>query len=385
MKKRLGSLILLLLIVLSSTINVLAEEDLNINSKSAVLMDAGSGDIIYALNKDEKLPPASIAKIMTMLLGLEAVESGRISLKDKVVISNHASGMGGSQIYLETGETQIVEELFKAIAIRSANDAAVALGEHIAGSEDIFVKMMNEKAKKLGMENTNFANASGLPNKDHYTTAYDVALMSRELLKHNIASEWLKTYIYDMKVGKDKDKIQTLVNTNKLIKQYQGVTGLKTGSTNEAGYCLSASAQRGNLELISVIMGADNSKIRFNEAKRMLDFGFANYDSLIIGKEGEIVGSIYVEKGNINILDATLEKDSFVLLPKGKKDDIDKKVILEETLNAPIMKGDTIGKMIISINGEKTHEINLVAKENVHKAGLLNMMKKTIKSFLNQK
>lgn len=385
MKKRLGSLILLLLIVFSSTINVLAEEDLNINSKSAVLMDAGSGDIIYALNKDEKLPPASIAKIMTMLLGLEAVESGRISLKDKVVISNHASGMGGSQIYLETGETQVVEELFKAIAIRSANDAAVALGEHIAGSEDIFVKMMNEKAKKLGMENTHFANASGLPNKDHYTTAYDVALMSRELLKHNIASEWLKTYIYDMKVGKDKDKIQTLVNTNKLIKQYQGVTGLKTGSTNEAGYCLSASAQRGNLELISVVMGADNSKIRFNEAKRMLDFGFANYDSLIIGKEGEIVGSVYVEKGNINILDAILEKDSFVLLPKGKKDDIDKKVILEETLNAPIMKGDTIGKMIISINGEKTHEINLVAKENVHKAGLLNMMKKTIKSFLNQK
>lgn len=385
MKKTLRSLILLLLMIFSLTFNVWATADLNINSKSAVLIDGGTGDIIYESNKDEKLPPASIAKIMTMILGLEAVENGRISLNDEVVISSYASSMGGSQVYLEAGETQVVEELFRAIAIRSANDAAVALAECISGTEDIFVKMMNGRAKELGMNNTNFTNASGLPDEEHYTSAYDVALMSRELLKHDIASEWLKTYIYDMKVGKNKDKIQTLVNTNKLIKQYQGVTGVKTGSTNQAGFCLSGSAKRGNLELIAVIMGADNSKTRFNEVQKMLDFGFANYDSVVIGKKGEIIQKIEIEKGSKNFVNAVFERDSFVLLSKGQKDSIDKQIILDKAMIAPIYRGETIGKMIISIDGKKTHEINLVAEEDIEKSGFFNMMKKTVTLFLNQK
>lgn len=385
MNKRLGSLILLLLIVLCSSFSVFADEDLNINSKSAILMDASTGEIIYGLNQDEVLPPASITKIMTLVLGMDAIESGRISLDDEVTISNHASSMGGSQLYLETGETQRVEELLKAIVIRSANDAAVALGDHIAGSEDIFVKMMNEKAQKLNMKNTKFKNASGLPDSDHYTSSHDVAIMSRELLRHDILDEWLTTYIYDMKVGKNKDKVQTLVNTNKLIKQYQGITGLKTGSTNEAGFCISASAKRGNLELIAVIMGSNNSKERFNEAMRLLDFGFANYDSLVIGEKGEVFGSIYVEKANIDVLDAVLPKASFVLLPKANKDKIEKRVILNEKLEAPIMKGDVIGQIIVSINGKDSQNIDLVAKEDVERANLFKLMKKTIKSFIDQK
>lgn len=385
MKNTLKFLGLLLLINFSMSSNVWATEELNISSKSAVLIDGGTGEIIYESNKDEKLPPASIAKIMTMLLGLEAIEGGRISFEDEVVVSNHASGMGGSQVYLEAGETQPVRELFKAIAIRSANDAAVALGEHIAGSEDIFVKMMNDRAKKLGMKNTMFTNASGLPDQDHYTSAYDVALMSRELLKHDVSREWLQTYIYDMKVGKNKDKIQTMVNTNKLIKRYQGITGVKTGSTNQAGYCVSASAKKGNLELISVIMGADNSKIRFNEAQRLLDFGFANYDSMIIGKKGEIVKNIGIEKGEKDFVNIVFEKDNFVLLPKGQNDNIDKSIMFEEHLVAPISKGDVLGKMIVSIDGKKSHEIDLIAEEDIGKIGLFDMMKKTMRLFLNHK
>lgn len=385
MNKRLGSLILSLLIVFSLSFNVFADEDLNINSKSAVLMDAGTGEIIYELNKDEMLPPASITKIMTVLLGVEAIKSGKISLEDEVTISSHASSMGGSQVYLDAGETQKVEELFKAILIRSANDAAVAIGEHIAGSEEIFVRMMNERAQELGMKNTKFKNSSGLPDTEQYSSSHDVAIMSKEILKYDLLDEWLTTYIYDMKVGKNKDKIQTLVNTNKLIKQYEGITGIKTGSTNEAGFCISASAKRGNLELIAVIMGSDSSKERFNEAMRLLDFGFANYDSFMIGEKDEVFGSIYIQKGNINTLDAILDRSSFVLLPKENKDKIDKKVILYENLEAPIMKGDVIGEIIISINGEKTHKVDLVAKDDVEKASLFKLMKNTIKSFVNQK
>lgn len=381
MKKRLVSITLIILLLASFSLETIAVEELDVKGKSALIMDANTGQVIYELNKDERLPPASIAKIMTILLGLEAVKSGKISLSDEVLVSEHASSMGGTQVYLDIGEVQIVEELFKAIAIRSANDAAVALAEYIAGSEAAFVKMMNKRAKELGMNNTHFKNANGLPNEEHYVSAYDVALMSKEILKYDIAKEWLTTYMYDMKVGKKKDKIQTLVNTNKLIKQYQNVTGVKTGSTNEAGYCLSASAKRGNLELIGVIMGADTSKDRFNEAKRMLDFGFANYDSLMIGKKGDIIDSIKVEKGHISTIDAILKEDSFVLVSKGQEGNIHKEVLLEESIKAPLKAGKEIGSMIISLNGKEINRIKLVAKNSVKKASFLDMLKRSLNLF----
>lgn len=383
MKRRLVSIVLLLLILVHSmSSKVYAEVDLKINAKSAILIDVNTGAVIYKLNENDRLAPASITKIMTMLLGMEALETGRIKLTDKVMVSEHAAKMGGSTVFLETGEIQTVEDLFRAIAIRSANDASVALGEYIAGSEDIFVKKMNEKAKALGMENTEFYNSSGLPNENHYVSAYDVALMSKELLKYDKVHDWLTTYMTDLQVGKSKSSTQTMVNTNRLIKEYEGANGIKTGSTNEAGFCLSASAKRGNLQLIAVVLGAIDSKTRFDEAKRMLDYGFANYDSVAIGKKGDIVAIIPVEKGKIQEAELMLERDSYVLLPKGERGNIVKDLIVPEVIDAPILAGDEVGKLEISLDGKKIDEVKLISKSSVEKANFLNILDRTLKSYL---
>ncbi len=376
-------MLLLLISTTSIPFEAYADTDLNINGKSAILMDVNTGAIIYKLNEHDRLAPASITKIMTLLLGMEAVDSGRIKLTDKVMVSEYASKVKGSTVFLQAGETQIVEDLFKAIAIRSANDASVALAEHIAGSEDIFVKMMNEKAKTLGMENTKFHNASGMPNDNHYISAYDVALMSKELLKHEKIHQWLTTYMTEMKVGKNKSSTQVMVNTNRLIKEYDGATGVKTGSTNEAGFCLSASAKRGNLELIAVVMGVNNSKLRFDEAKRMLDYGFANYESITIGKKGDIIATLPVEKGKLKEVDLMLSKDSHILLPKGEKAELVKDIILPDIVNAPILAGDEVGELVISIDGKEADKVKLISKTNVEKANLFNMLNKTIKNYLS--
>lgn len=381
MNRRILCIILILIINLVVSMRTLAEDDpLNINAKSAVLMDYNTKEILYEKNPQEKVYPASLTKIMTLILGMEALESGKISLNDEVRISAHAASMGGSQLWLEEGETQTVENLFKAITIRSANDAAVALAEYIAGSEEVFVKMMNEKAKELGMNNTNFMNASGLHHENHYTTAYDVALMSAELLKHEKIHDWLTVYMDEMLVGKKKDKVQSLVNTNRLIKEYEGTTGIKTGSTSQAGYCLSASAKRGNLHLIAIIMGSDTSKIRFEESKRLLDYGFANYDSVTIGRKGDSIGKVLVQKGTSQYLEAVLERDAYLLLPKGQSKEIAKEIVLPDYVNAPIKTGDVIGKLIIKIEGQEVDRVNLVAKNDVERATIKDMF---FKVFIN--
>lgn len=380
LKRRLVSIILVLFVSIIS-FRSFADADLNINAKSAILMDVNTGEIIYNLNEHDRLSPASITKIMTLLLGAEAVESGRISLDDKVIITEHASRMGGSQVYLEPGETQLVEDLFRAIAIRSANDASVALAEFISGSEEAFVNLMNQRAQKLGMENTFFSNASGLPDSNHYTSSYDVALMSRELLKHSMVSEWLTTYIYDMKVGKNKSSTQTMVNTNRLIKEYEGTTGIKTGSTNEAGFCLSASAMRGNLELIAVVMGSNSSQIRFSETKRMLDFGFANYESINIGKKGDLMATLPVEKGKVTEVDIVLSRDSYVLLPKGEKGNISQDVILPDVIKEPMAAGEVIGELVIVLDGKEVDKIKLIIKSDIEKANLFNMINRVLKGY----
>lgn len=380
LKRRLVSIILVLFVSIIS-FRSFADADLNINAKSAILMDVNTGEIIYNLNEHDRLSPASITKIMTLLLGAEAVESGKISLDDKVIITEHASRMGGSQVYLEPGETQLVEDLFRAIAIRSANDASVALAEFISGSEEAFVNLMNQRAQKLGMENTFFSNASGLPDSNHYTSSYDVALMSRELLKHSMVSEWLTTYIYDMKVGKNKSSTQTMVNTNRLIKEYEGTTGIKTGSTNEAGFCLSASAMRGNLELIAVVMGSNSSQIRFSETKRMLDFGFANYESINIGKKGDLMATLPVEKGKVTEVDIVLSRDSYVLLPKGEKGNISQDVILPDVIKEPMAAGEVIGELVIVLDGKEVDKIKLIIKSDIEKANLFNMINRVLKGY----
>lgn len=384
-KRKLICIIITIIIIFVSIIipsNIFAEDQLNIKAKSAILMDYNTGKILYEQNAHEKLPPASITKIMTLLLGMEALESGKISLSDEVRISSNAARMGGSQLWLEEGETQIVEDLFKAITIRSANDASVALAEHIAGSEDVFVTMMNEKAKELGMKNTNFMNSSGLPNENHYISAYDVAIMSRELLKHDTIHNWLTVYMDEMLVGKKKDKVQSLVNTNRLIKEYEGTTGIKTGSTNEAGFCLSASAKRGNLHLIAVVMGCETSKIRFDESMRLLDYGFANYDSVTVGRKGDVIDKVLVNKGDKEYLEAVLERDCYLLLPKGETGNITKEIVLPEFVESPITEGQEIGELIVKMNGKEIERVKLVSNINVNKASLKEIFIKTLKSFL---
>lgn len=382
LKKRLVSIILI--IVLSFT-SIGVYGDIDISAKASLLMDFSSGDIIYAMNEHEKLAPASITKIMTLLLCMEALETEKIKLDDKVFISDHASKMVGTKVYLDAGETQTVENLIKAISVRSANDGAVALAEHIAGSEEAFVKLMNKRSRELGMKNTNFSNASGLPAENHYTTAYDIAIMSRELLKHEKIKGYLSVYMEDLTVGKSKKSVQTMVNTNRLIKEYDGANGIKTGFTNEAKHCISASAKRGSLQLIAVVMGVENSKLRFTEAKRLLDYGFANYESITLGKKGDIVGSIPIEKGKKENLEIILDRDSCILLPKGRKSEIDKKLNYPEFLIAPIVQGSIVGELIIRVDGKEVDKIDLIAKTTIEKSNLGNILKKTWKSFLLNK
>ncbi|WFA09707.1 D-alanyl-D-alanine carboxypeptidase family protein [Tissierella sp. Yu-01] len=382
MKKRYLSIFLVMIIILNPVVSF---GELDITSKAVLLMDYGTGKTIFAINEHEKMPPASVTKIMTLLLAMEAIDSGKLNLDNKIPISDYAAGMGGTQVYLEPGETQRVEDLIKAVAIRSANDAAVALGEAISGTNEGFIKLMNERAKSLGMNDTNFTNASGLPADDHYTTAYDIALMSRELLKHTGIQKYLTTYMDDLLVGKEKDDTQVMVNTNRLVRDYDGTTGIKTGSTKAAGYCISASAKRGDLQLIAVILGGQTSAIRFNEAKKLLDYGFANYDSVTIGKKDDVIITVPIEKSNLTSIDLVLERDAIALLPKGNNGKIDKQINHNESIRSPIMKGDILGELIISVDNQEIDRINLISKNEVKSAGFLLQFKRTVQSFLTGK
>lgn len=382
LKRKLVSIFLIFAMI---TLPMSVFGEIDITSKAALLMDYSTGKIIYALNEHEKLPPASVTKIMTLLLSMEAVHDGKIKMDDKVVISEYAAGMGGTQVYLEPGETQRIEDLIRAVIIRSANDAAVALGEAISGSNEAFVKLMNDRAKSLGMENTHFSNASGLPTEDHYTTAYDIALMSRELLKYDELQKYLTSYMEDILVGKNKDDTQVMVNTNRLIRDYEGTTGIKTGSTNVAGYCISASAKRDNLHLIAVILGGATGQIRFNEAKKLLDYGFANYESYSIGKKDDVIATLPVEKSDVTSVDSVLERDVNALLPKGNKGEVKKEIVNSDIIQSPIQKGDKLGELIISINGEEIDRVNLVAKNDVKSAGFFLILKRTISSYISGK
>ncbi|WP_416197936.1 MAG: serine-type D-Ala-D-Ala carboxypeptidase [Sporanaerobacter sp.] len=373
------------MLILLSSINIsFAESIFEINGKAAILIDYNSGNIIYEKNSHEKLPPASITKIMVLLIAMESLEKGIINLNDEVVISSNAAGMGGSQVYLEEGEIQTIENLLKAICLRSANDASVALAEHISGSEELFVKKMNEHAKELGMNNTNFVNVTGLPNEDHYTTAYDIGIMSKELLKYPKIHDWLNLWMSEIKVGKNKDVVQSLVNTNRLIRDYEGANGIKTGSTSEAGFCLSASAKRGNLQLIAVILGCETSKIRFNETKKLLDYGFANYDSIIAGRKNDLMGKVLVEKGSSEEVEAVLERDAYILLPKGSEGSLEKEIILSESILAPVANHGKLGELIIKFNGKEIDRINIVSKNSVDKANFKDMLKKVFKNLLEK-
>lgn len=355
----------------NDTINTNSESTnyLNLESESAILIETTTGEILYEKNSKTPLRPASVTKVMSILLIMEAIKNNEISLDTKVSCSEKASSMGGSQIWLSESESLTVHDMLKAICIASANDCTYAMAELLCGSEEVFVQKMNEKAKELGMNNTTFKNCHGLDEDGHLSSSHDIAIMSRELLtKHPEITEYTKTWMDSLRDGKSE-----LVNTNKLIRTYEGATGLKTGSTSLALYNLSASATRDNLSLIAVIMRAPTPKTRFNEAKLLLDYGFNTYSYTSLNNSKDIFEYIEIPKGNIKGINLLYENDTGILTKKSRKNDIAKTVtIYQEKLVAPIKKNDILGKIEYSIEGNIKQSVNLIASADVSRKSLNN-------------
>jgi len=334
-----------------------------IKAVSAVLMEANSRQVLFEKNANEQRSAASITKVMTLLLVMEEIDSGRISLEDRVVASEHAARMGGSQIWLEPGEEMTVEELLKATVIASANDAATALAEYVSGgSEESFVRMMNERAARLGMKDTHFINANGLDGAGQYTSAHDVALMSAELMKHEKIKDYSLVWMDSLRGGKTE-----LVNTNKLIKTYQGITGLKTGTTSLAGSCLTATAERDGLRFVAVILGGETSNDRFNGARKLLDAGFAGYEMATPALPAEPIAPLPVAKGMDAAVAVECEPPSAVIVPKGKSGEIECEVQVSENLEAPIEKGEKVGEILYTLEGKPLCSVEVKAAAEVKK------------------
>ena len=339
---------------------------LDIKAKSAILMEVNTGEILYEMNSDEQLPPASITKIMSLLLVMEAIDHGEMSVEDVIAASEHACSMGGSQIWLEPGESMTVDDLLKAAVIASANDATVALGEQIAGSEEAFVAMMNARATQLGMTDTNFINATGLDAEGHKSTAHDVAIMSAELIKHDLIKNYSTVWMDSLRDGQSE-----LVNTNKLVRFYEGTTGLKTGTTSGAGYCLSATAERNGLELVAVIMSGDTSQDRFNGAKKLLDYGFANYAYSDIVPELDDAISIDVNGGVLPQVKIEAKNNFNLLLKKSQASGVTQKLNLPKNLSAPVKKGDVLGTVDFYSGDNQIGSVDVTAAETIDKMTLL--------------
>lgn len=362
-----------------------SDPGITISSTSAVIMEGSTGTIIYEKDKDMELKPASITKIMTLILIFEAIDSGKISLTDEVTVSEYAASMGGSQVYLEPNETQTVQTMIKCISIASANDASVAMAEYIDGSVESFVSHMNQKAKELGMNHTNFVNPCGLDVENHYSSAYDVALMSRELIiMHPEISEystvWMDTIVHTTRKGQSEFG---LTNTNKLIKYYTGITGLKTGSTGLAKYCLSATANRDGMDLIAVIMAAPDTKTRFNEAAKLLDYGFANVSLYSDDNKDLVVTPIPITRGIADFITYdTKEKFTYLCLKDTNPSDITKQINRMEKLEAPIKKNDKVGEIVYYMNGNIIGKIDLLASITIARAGYKDYFIKLLDEFI---
>lgn len=327
-------------------------------------MDVASGKVLYAMNEHERLYPASVTKIMAMLLFAEAIDSGRMTLEETVTASEVAASKGGSQIWLKEGEQMTVDELLRATAIGSANDACTALGEHLAGSEEAFVKMMNDRAVELGMKNTHFDNCSGLDDdtQTHLTSAYDIGLMSCELLRHEFIRNYTTVWMDTLRNGETE-----LVNTNKLVRFYKGTTGLKTGTTSKAGHCLSASAERDGLHLVAVVLGAENSTDRFEGAKAMLNYGFANYERVTPEIDMSLIGQVSVIRGISQRITPVIKGLSAITLKAGQKDNTVTQIELCEDVEAPVEKGQLLGRVIIKSGDEVLCEYPLVSENEVRR------------------
>lgn len=359
--------------------NSTSNNNLNLESASAILIEQSTGQVLYEHNCHEPLRPASVTKVMSILLIMEALDEGRLSLNDSIPCSETASSMGGSQIWLDPRETLSVDEMLKAICVASANDCVVAMAEYLGGSEEGFVQMMNDKAKELGMNDTTFKNCHGLDEDGHVTSSYDIALMSRELLVHHPqVTNYTTIWTDSLRDGKSE-----LTNTNKLIRSYKGATGLKTGSTGLALYNLSASATRDDLSLIAVIMKAPSTKVRFAEAQKLLDYGFNTFSFRQFGKKEEIVKSIHVTKGVRSSVDAILSETAGTLIEKGKDKNIEQNVVLEDNISAPISAGQKLGEVSFSLDGNTLSTVDIIAKSDVEKLNLFTMSKKVICSWID--
>ncbi len=377
LSKKLISILTVIAIVSLGLFFPVNADDMNLNCKSAVLMDFGTGKLIYEQDSHEKLAPASVTKVMTMLLTMEALESGKIGFDDKVTISLQASSKNnkGTMLLLDAGEVRTVKELLYGIAVESANDACIAMAEHISGSEEEFVKLMNKRAKELGANDTNFVNPNGLPAEGHVTSAHDIAIMSRELLKHNQIFEFISKYMVTVYVGKNNNVKRELVNKNKMVRFYNDVDGIKTGWTEEAGYCISVTAKRNNLRLISVVMGAPKVDVRNREARKLIDYGFANFNSYLVSKKGDRIQEVKVSKGSSIKVNAVTDSDVTVLLNKGEEKNIKKTAELPEVVSAPLKKGQKIGELIISINDKEVGRHNLVCDTDISKSSFINNLR----------
>ncbi len=336
-------------------------EELDIKAKSAILIDADSGKIIYEKNADYKTPPASITKIMSLILVMESIENGDLTYDTVLTCSDTAAKLGGSQIWLEPGEQMTVHELLKAVAVVSANDATVMLAEAVAGSEESFVSLMNQKAAALGMNNTNFINSTGLDAENHYSSAYDVALMSAELLKHKKITEYTTLWMDTLRNGESE-----LVSTNKLVRFYEGCTGLKTGTTADAGYCLSASAQREGLHLVAVVMGSDSSADRFSGAQKLLNYGFANFTRVPVTVDLAGKNIIKVKSGVTKNVKVEIKDEFYALIKKSDKGKITTQIVLPKEIKAPVKNGQSLGSVNILLNGEEIGNLPIVSADSVN-------------------
>ena len=365
-------------VVLLKGICVLAFDKNTLHSKSAILGDSRSDYIMFENNADEKLPIASMTKIMTMLLTMEAVDSGKIKLSDIVVVSENAAKKEGSHVYLSPGENITVDDLLKAVAVASGNDAAMALAEHVGGSIEDFVVLMNKRAKELGMNNTNFVNCNGLDAPEHYSSARDVYIMTKELLKHekiiNYTTIWMDTL---------RDGTFGLSNTNKLVRHYEGTTGVKTGSTSVAGFCVSASAMRNNMHLISVVIGADTSQHRFADASGLLNYGFSAYKEVTKCKSGEVYKYIEVKKSKDELVPVVYKDNVNFLCEKNlNEEEIKENITIYDNLSAPLKENEKVGEVVYNIGDKTVRKCDIVIKNKVEKINVLFVMKQLLTNMV---
>ncbi|RGM21970.1 D-alanyl-D-alanine carboxypeptidase [Eubacterium sp. OM08-24] len=357
-------------------VNAVTEE--TVTAPSAILMESSSGKVLFEKNPHEQRPCASITKVMTMLLVCEAIDSGKLSLDDTITASAHAASMGGSDIWLEEGETMSANDMIKATVVASANDAAVALAEHLCGSEEVFVQKMNEKANQLGMKDTVFKNCNGLDEDGHITSAYDVAVMSRELMKHEMIFDYTSIWLDNLRDGKTQ-----IVNTNKLLKTYKGITGLKTGTTNDAGCCMAASATRGDMSLVAIVLGCNSGKERFSDAAALLDYGFANFSVTQLKAPDDLPKTIKVENGMQKNIGIGCDINSSIVLDKNSGSKIVSKIDLPESIEAPVASGQKLGTVTYSLDGKAVKSFEITALQHAEQISFASVFSVLLNSIIS--